>query len=79
MWLEIAKEASESGDGGAGEIMERLKAGTLDAEPRSSAFRTVPRELVRLQQIIENPALIGGADDSAIMDDFEQKIMDSAA
>jgi SNF2 family DNA or RNA helicase len=34
--------------------------------------------LVRLQQIIENPALIGGADDSAIMDDFMQKIEDSA-
>lgn len=33
--------------------------------------------LVRLQQIIENAALLGGADDSASMDDFEQKFEDS--
>ena len=33
--------------------------------------------MVRHQQIIENPALLGGDDDSAIMDDFEEKFIDS--
>jgi SNF2 family DNA or RNA helicase len=32
---------------------------------------------VRLQQIIENTALLGGDDSSALMDDFEQKYEDS--
>lgn len=32
---------------------------------------------VRLRQVIENAALLGGADDSAVMDDFEDKFIDS--
>lgn len=33
--------------------------------------------MVRLQMVAENSALIGGSDDSASMDDFEQKFEDS--
>lgn len=33
--------------------------------------------MVRLQQVLENAALLGGADDSGIMDDFEEKYADS--
>lgn len=33
--------------------------------------------MVRLQQVLENSALLGGPDDSAIMDDFEEKFSNS--
>lgn len=33
--------------------------------------------LVRLQQILETPALLGGPDDSAALDDFEERFEDS--
>jgi SNF2 family DNA or RNA helicase len=70
-------------------VEEEITAGNKDAidfakaaleEGRITNLIRIPNgaaRLVRLQQIIENPALIGGPDDSAIMDDFEQKVIDS--
>jgi SNF2 family DNA or RNA helicase len=75
MWLEVAKDAQE-GDAQAASLLKRLEAGQVDA---SSLYR-IPNgaaRMVRLQQIIENPALLGGDDDSSIMDYFEEKIENS--
>lgn len=74
MWLQIVKDAEE-GDEGAKTLVERLKDG-VDA----STMLRIPNgaaRMVRLQQIIENPALIGGPDDSALMDYFVEKAQDS--
>ena len=72
MWLELKNEAEE-GSAEAADILQRALSGdsTVWQLPNGAA------RLVRLQQIVENPALLGGPDDSAIMDDLEQKITDS--
>lgn len=74
MWLLVQKEAA-AGDKSAIEFMRAAEqgadAGQLFRIPNGAA------RMVRLQQIIENSALLGGDDDSAIMDDFEQKFADS--
>jgi SNF2 family DNA or RNA helicase len=75
MWLEVMRDI-EAGDEGAERFAREAAGGagpsTLIRIPNGAA------RLVRLQQIIESPALIGGPDDSALMDDVEQKIEDSA-
>ena len=76
MWLEVTR-AAQQGDMSADEFEKWKDAAdggdltTLWNLPNGAA------KLVRLQQIIENTALLGGEDDSAIMDDLEQKIEDS--
>lgn len=74
MWLAVEKDIA-AGNQDALEFAAKAAAGessaTLWRLPNGAA------RLVRLQQIIENCALLGGDDDSAIMDDFEQKIVDS--
>lgn len=74
MWLEVQR-AAEDGSASAIEFIERAEAN----EPVSVLWN-IPNgaaRLVRLQQIIENTALLGGEDDSAIMDSILQKIEDS--
>jgi SNF2 family DNA or RNA helicase len=74
MWLEVEQQI-DAGDANAIEFAKRAASGesvsTLWNLPNGAA------RLVRLQQIIENPALLGGDDDSAVMDDFEEKFSDS--
>ena len=74
MWLEVEK-AVEAGDESAIKFAkaasEGASASTLYRIPNGAA------RMVRLQQIIETPALLGGDNDSALMDDFEQKYEDS--
>jgi SNF2 family DNA or RNA helicase len=74
MWLEVTKEAAE-GDAAAAKF---LKAAQDGATP-SQLYRITngAARMVRLQQIIENPAILGGDDVSAIMDDFIEKFVDS--
>ena len=74
MWLAVEKDIAE-GNRDALEFAQKAAEGaspaTLWQIPNGGA------RMVRLQQIIENCALLGGDDDSAIMDDFEQKYADS--
>lgn len=74
MWLSVEediaagnKEALEF----AAKAAEGASSATLWRLPNGAA------RMVRLQQIIENMALLGGNDHSAIMDDFEEKFADS--
>jgi SNF2 family DNA or RNA helicase len=74
MWLEIEQEAG-AGDTAAAEFLKAAEEGApltrLVMMPNGAA------RMVRLLQIIESPALLGGADDSAILDDFMEKFEDS--
>lgn len=74
MWLEVRKEAEE-GSETAQEFLDALERGA----PAYELYR-IPNgaaRMVRQQQIIENPAILGGDDDSALMDDFEERFEDS--
>lgn len=73
MWVEIEK-AIDAGDINAARTGEALMTGntsSLYAIPNGGA------RVVRLQQIIENLALLGGPDVSATMDEFEDRFEDS--
>lgn len=74
MWLEVQR-AIEEGDKSALEFAQAAAEGatisTLYNIPNGAARMT------RLLQIIENPALLGGEDDSALMDDFEERYENS--
>lgn len=74
MWLAIEKDAV-AGNKEALELVAKAAEGASVVElmriPNGAA------RFVRLQQIIENAALLGGPDESAVMDDFEQKFQDS--
>lgn len=74
MWLEIEQEAKQ-GDTDAQRFIKKAAEGASREEllkiPNGAA-RTV-----RLRQIIESPALLGGPDDSAVLDSCVDKIMDS--
>jgi SNF2 family DNA or RNA helicase len=75
MWLQVMKEAEE-GDRSAREFIRAASTPNVTA----SALYRIPNgaaRMVRLQQIIENCALLGGDDESALMDDFEQKYVDA--
>lgn len=72
MWLEITKDVEEG------------KINPVDAEGIAqgevAAIYRIPNgaaRVVRLKQIIENVALLGGDDSSALMDDFEDRYEDS--
>lgn len=74
MWLDIKRDAA-AGDSAAAKLAAAALAGATAGElmriPNGAA------RFVRLQQILENCATIGGPDESASMDDFEQKYLDS--
>lgn len=75
MWLTVLEDASHGNQ-------EALKFMALAAEEERDvgSFLRIPNggaRLVRLQQIIENSALLGGPDDSALMDYFEERYLDS--
>lgn len=74
LWIEV-EQAVEEGDPQAIKFAQAAAAGepitNLLALPNGAA-RTV-----RLRQIIETPANLGGEDDSAVLDDAVDKIMDS--
>jgi SNF2 family DNA or RNA helicase len=75
MWLEVEQAIAE-GD----ESAKRFAEAAAEGKPASALYR-IPNggsRLIRLQQIIESPALLGGPDDSAILDYFEQKVLDSS-
>lgn len=74
MWLEIQRDAV-AGD----EAAQKLAAAALSGASATDLMR-IPNgaaRFVRLQQILENCAVIGGPDESGSMDDFEQKYQDS--
>jgi SNF2 family DNA or RNA helicase len=74
MWLAVEKDVAAGNKDAIEFARAALESGNVAnlIQIQNGASR-----LVRLQQIIENPALIGGDDDSAIMDDFEEKFEDS--
>lgn len=66
MWVEIVK-AAEAGDAAAQAVVENP---TLLIKNGAS-------RMVRLRQIIESPALLDGDDDSIVLDEFCERVMDS--
>lgn len=73
MWLDI-QQAAEEGDAEAKSIIQRLADGEeIDANDLLQIKNGASR-MVRCQQIIESPALLGGPDDSSILDDIEEKV-----
>lgn len=74
MWLAVEADVA-AGNKDAIEFARKAAEGGTIVElmqiPNGAA------RFVRLQQIIENAALLGGPDSSANMDDFEQKFADS--
>lgn len=74
MWLAVEQEVVE-GNKAAIEFARKAAEGGSAVDlmkiPNGAA------RFVRLQQIIENAALLGGPDESGVMDDFEQKYEDS--
>jgi SNF2 family DNA or RNA helicase len=66
MWVEI-QAAAAAGDKGAQEILQNPQLLI-----KNGAARTV-----RLQQVIESPALLGAADSSAVLDTFCEMVLDS--
>jgi SNF2 family DNA or RNA helicase len=74
MWLEIEQQIAD-GD----ESAKRFAEAALAGENPSVLYR-IPNgaaRMTRLQQLIESPALLGGPDDSAVLDYFEQMVEDS--
>lgn len=74
MWLMISEEVSAGNE----DAIRFAKAAAEGATPYE--LMQIPNgaaRFVRLQQIIENAALLGGPDESGVMDDFEQKFEDS--
>lgn len=74
MWLQIEKDI-EQGNLSAIEFAKKAAAGATTTQlmqiPNGAA------RFVRLQQIIENAANVGGDDESAVMDDFMTRYEDS--
>lgn len=75
MWLQVEQDAA-NGDASAEAF---VKAALIDGATPANLYR-IPNgaaRMVRLQQILETPALLGAEDNSGIMDDCEQKFADS--
>jgi SNF2 family DNA or RNA helicase len=70
MWLQVVADA-KAGSSEALTFIENVAAGNMLRIPNGGA------RFVRLRQIVESPALIGGDDDSAVLDDAVEKIVDS--
>jgi SNF2 family DNA or RNA helicase len=74
IWLEVTQAAAE-GDEAAQKLKQALTTGATPA----SLYR-IPNgaaRLVRLRQIIETPATLGGEPDSAVIEDLIEKVEDS--
>lgn len=71
MWFEVEKAAKEGDDSAKKFIAAANSGGDVYRVPNGAA------RMVRQMQIIESPALLGGDDDSAILDDLVDKVMDS--
>jgi SNF2 family DNA or RNA helicase len=74
MWLAVAEDIAAGNQSAIQFAQAAAKGGdpvTLYNIPNGAA------RFVRLRQVIENAALLGGPDESANMDDFEQKFIDS--
>lgn len=74
MWLRVEEEVAEGNKAALDFARAAIEGGgmaNLMRIPNGAA------RLVRLRQVIENAALLGGADDSAVMDNFEEKFVDS--
>lgn len=73
MWLRVEKEVDE-GKASAIEFADKMMQGDLFAVTRipNGGARTV-----QLRKILENLALVGGPDSSAMMDDFTDRVGDS--
>lgn len=74
LWLEVEK-AVEEGDKGA----EKFAALAASGAPASELLRMQngASRLVRLRQIIETPATLGGTDDSGVLDACVDHVLDS--
>jgi SNF2 family DNA or RNA helicase len=75
MWIEVERAIRE-GD----ESAKRFAKAAAEGELTASTITKIPNggtRLLRLQQIMENLALVGGEDSSALMDDLEEKMDDS--
>lgn len=70
MWLQVIADANE-GKADALTFIEKVENGDLLRIPNGGA------RFVRLRQIVESPALIGGPDDSAVLDDAVEKVVGS--
>lgn len=74
LWITVQQEAKDGSDSAA-KFAAAMEAGepvsTLYSLPNGAARMT------RLLQIIETPANLGGDDDSAVLDAFVDKVMDS--
>jgi SNF2 family DNA or RNA helicase len=74
LWLEVEQQI-KGGDKDA----KRFAEGAVKGEDAMKLYR-LPNgaaRTVRLRQIIETPACLGGPDDSAILDDVVERVMDS--
>lgn len=74
MWLAVENDIAEGNKEALAFAKAAIEGGgiaNLIRIPNGAA------RLVRLRQIIENAALLGGADDSSVMDNFEEKFLDS--
>jgi SNF2 family DNA or RNA helicase len=68
MFLEVSKEA-KAGDKSAQRFLDALMSGgNVYSIPNGAA------RMVRQQQILESPALLGGVDDSIVLDDLVEKV-----
>ncbi len=74
IWLEVEQKAKE-GD----ESAIKLAAAAVEGKPATDLLRMQngASRLVRLRQIMETPATLGGEDDSAVLDACVDRIMDS--
>jgi SWI/SNF-related matrix-associated actin-dependent regulator of chromatin subfamily A-like protein 1 len=75
MWLAVTADAAK-GNAAAIQFLDAAVESDGDV-PTLIQIPNGAARLVRLQQIIENAALVGGADDSGLMDYFEQRFEDS--
>lgn len=75
MWLAVAEDVAKGNQAAIDFARAAVEGG--GSVTRLLRIPNGAARLVRLQQILENCALVGGKDDSASMDDFEQKFVDS--
>lgn len=72
MWVEV-EAAAQSGDKSAQAFIDKLMSGgNVYTLPNGAA------RMVRQRQLLESPALLGGTDESAVLDDLVEHILDSS-
>lgn len=73
LWLEV-KQAALEGDEDAKQLQKAIESNDANS---LYAIKNGGTRTVRLRQIVETPATLGAEDDSAILDDCVEKVMDS--